>query len=173
MTKAIARTGRSANQVGGLELSEDKRGLRVFARLDPADPDVTALAVKMKRGIVDQMSFAFTVERDERVTITDEEEREDTLRTILEVRDLYDVTVVAQGAYPQTDASIRSLLRYASEDGRAFGRAGELIAPTSAGGSAQSSIAPPAGAAELERTLARVRAEATQRLARARQRIAA
>jgi len=55
MTRAIARTG--IDGVGGLELASDDQGLRVFARLDPADPDVVSLAAKMNRGIVDQMTL--------------------------------------------------------------------------------------------------------------------
>lgn len=106
MTRAIARTG--VTGMGSLELSEDSVGLRVFARLNPVDPDVISLAAKMSCGIVDQMSFQFTVESDERTVTTDAEGREDELRTILEVRDLYDVTVCAQGAYATTDAALRA-----------------------------------------------------------------
>lgn len=107
MTRAIARTGITG--IGGMDLTEDEIGLRVFARLDPTDPDVVALAAKMRNGIVDQMSFAFTVADDERVITTDAQGNEDELRTILDIGELYDVTVCAQGAYPQTDAALRSL----------------------------------------------------------------
>ena len=73
MTRAIARTG--VNGVGRLELTEDERGLRVFARVDPADPDVMSLEPKMRAGIVDQMSFAFTVAEDEAM-VRDDDGRE-------------------------------------------------------------------------------------------------
>lgn len=108
MTRAIARTG--VTGVGALELTEDDIGLRVFARLDPADPDVAALVPKMRNGIVDQMSFAFTVAQDERTVQTDPAGNEDELRRILEIGDLFDVTVCAQGAYHQTDAALRARL---------------------------------------------------------------
>ena len=108
MTRAIARTG--VDGVGRLELTEDERGLRMFARLDPTDPDVIALAPKMRNGIVDQASFAFTVADDEAFTSDGADGKEEELRRILEIGDLYDVTVVARGAYPQTSAQIRSLM---------------------------------------------------------------
>jgi HK97 family phage prohead protease len=49
---------------GTLQLSTDSRGLAVKANLDPADPDVQRLLPKMRRGDLDQMSFAFRVPAD-------------------------------------------------------------------------------------------------------------
>ena len=46
---------------GTLQLSVDKRGLKVTARLDRSDPDVQRLEAKMRRGDMDEMSFAFRV----------------------------------------------------------------------------------------------------------------
>jgi len=46
---------------GTLELGTDSRGLTVRATLDPSDPDVQRLIPKMRRGDLDQMSFAFSV----------------------------------------------------------------------------------------------------------------
>ncbi|HET6908510.1 MAG TPA: HK97 family phage prohead protease [Mycobacteriales bacterium] len=46
---------------GTLTLSTDHRGLQVRATLDPSDPDVQRLLPKMRRGDLDQMSFAFRV----------------------------------------------------------------------------------------------------------------
>lgn len=46
---------------GTLQLTTDDHGLRVRAELDPADPDVQRLIPKMRRGDMDQMSFAFRV----------------------------------------------------------------------------------------------------------------
>jgi len=48
---------------GTLELGTDSRGLTVRATLDPSDPDVQRLIPKMRRGDLDQMSFAFSVPR--------------------------------------------------------------------------------------------------------------
>lgn len=88
-----------------LRLSEDARGLRV--EIDPPDTqDARDLMVKMRRGDIDQMSFAFSMrdgkqEWDETV--------DPPLRTILQVGTLYDVSVVTRGAYPTTEAGVRSL----------------------------------------------------------------
>lgn len=95
--------------IGSLELSADSHGLRFFARVDVDDPDAIRMAVKMRRGVVAQASFAFTI-ADEEVTIRDAEDgKEDELWRINEIGSLYDVCVCAQGAYPQTESAIRSL----------------------------------------------------------------
>lgn len=104
-SRPIARTG--IDGMGGLELSSDDQGLRVFARLNPLDPDVIALSQKMPLGIVDQMSFMFTIANATYVSEIDEEtDFEDELRTINQIGELYDVLVCAQGAYPQTSAEL-------------------------------------------------------------------
>lgn len=46
---------------GTLLLGKDDKGLTVRATLDPTDPDVQRLTPKMRRGDMDQMSFAFRV----------------------------------------------------------------------------------------------------------------
>jgi HK97 family phage prohead protease len=108
MSRVIARTG--VKGVGQLELTVDSIGLRTFARLDSGDPDVVSLAAKMSRGLVDQMSFAFQIGQYELSTTVDEESGFETdHRVIRRVATLYDVCACAQGAYPTTDASLRSL----------------------------------------------------------------
>jgi HK97 family phage prohead protease len=108
MASAVAAT--DVEGIGGLELGEDYHGLHFFARVDPTDPDAQRMAAKMRRGIVKQASFAFTIADEERVS---REEMEDgTLDEkwrILEVGHLYDVCVCPQGAYPQTESNLRSL----------------------------------------------------------------
>lgn len=104
-SRPVARTG--IDGIGGLELASDSEGLRVFARLNPQDPDVLALAQKMPIGIVDQMSFMFTIASATYTSDVDEEnDFEDELRTINQIGELYDVLVCAQGAYPQTSAEL-------------------------------------------------------------------
>lgn len=95
--------------IGGLELSEDFHGLRFFARVDPADPDVARLVPKMQRGIVRQSSFAFTIAGQELVESTEKDGKLDELWRITEVGHLYDVCVCPQGAYSQTESHLRSL----------------------------------------------------------------
>lgn len=90
-------------KANNLRLSEDFRGLRFDADLDPQDPDVQLLARKMRSGNLDgQCSFAF---RPTRQTWNDDY----TDRTLNEV-DIHrgDVSVVTQGANPNTSSAIRS-----------------------------------------------------------------
>ena len=105
MTMPLART---AN--GTLELLEDEQGLRIWARVNTQLSYAKDLAEQLRTGLVDQMSFAFTVAED-----GDEWVKDDSgaiMRTVRKVAGLYDVSVVAQGAYPQTNvALIRSALR--------------------------------------------------------------
>lgn len=85
-----------------LDLREDPRGLHYYV----VAPDVQYardLRTLMLRGDIDQSSFAFTVERDKWV-----EQDGKVTRTIHEIRDLYDVSVVTVPAYPEADASART-----------------------------------------------------------------
>lgn len=88
---------------GTLKLTEDDHGLRMETTLDPEDPDVKAIAGKMKRGDLDKMSFAF---------FPDVQEWDDSgdvpLRTI-RAASLYDVSVVTTPAYEGTEIALRSL----------------------------------------------------------------
>lgn len=102
----IARTGRN------MSLSEDERGLRVDAQLDPDDPDVQLLARKMKNGLIDQMSFAFQA--------TDQEWNDDYTQRSIRAASIHrgDVSVVNQGANGASTALLRSreaLARVGSE----------------------------------------------------------
>jgi HK97 family phage prohead protease len=85
---------------GTLELSTDRTGLKVRAHLDPTDPDVQALLPKMRRGDMDEMSFAFRVK--------DQVWNDNyTHRNITEVSlQKGDVSVVNYGMNPTTKASI-------------------------------------------------------------------
>lgn len=84
-----------------LDLREDPRGLHYYVKA-PDTAWVRDLRASMLRGDIDQSSFAFTVERDRW-----QEQDGKVTRTILEVRDLYDVSIVTQPAYPEADASAR------------------------------------------------------------------
>jgi len=87
---------------GTLRLSADNVGLAVEADLDPADPDVARLEGKMRRGDIDEMSFAFRVQRQE----WDEDYTE---RKITELSiHKGDVSVVNYGANPATTVDLRA-----------------------------------------------------------------
>lgn len=110
-----------------LELREDPVGLHFWAKV--ADTSYAKdLRILMERGDVDQASFAFTVARDEWTV----DANDNVTRTILEVGELFDVTVTAQGAYPQTDTSVvahmRSRLKAEINEGRLPEEAATAIA---------------------------------------------
>lgn len=83
---------------GTLELAQDDIGLHVSATLDRSNPTVAELASALERGDLDEMSFAFSVVRQE--WSPDYE-----TRRILEVK-LYDVSLVTYPANPATHVQI-------------------------------------------------------------------
>jgi HK97 family phage prohead protease len=85
---------------GTLTLTEDDRGLRVVADLDPANPDAARVMSAMRRGDLSQMSFAFR-------TIKDAWSDDRSVRELREVQ-LFDVSVVTFPAYEQTMAELRN-----------------------------------------------------------------
>lgn len=92
---------------GTLKLSVDNRGLFVRAELDRSDPDVQRLEPKMRRGDMDEMSFAFRVKRQEWSAAEGFEDDVMSHRMITEVS-LHkgDVSVVNFGANPTTSAEL-------------------------------------------------------------------
>ncbi|MCC6743418.1 MAG: HK97 family phage prohead protease [Acidobacteria bacterium] len=107
MNTAIAAS--NVYGVGGLVLWADDHGLRFEARADSADPDAQRLAAKLRRGVVGQASFAFTIAREETEQSEDEDGKIDLRYRITEIGNLYDVCACPQGAYPQTESHLRSL----------------------------------------------------------------
>lgn len=88
---------------GTLRLSVDKRG--GFSEIDlPAS--ATMLREAIERGDVTEMSFGFTVKKDQWETLDEDTGKE--LRTILEIEKLYDVSPVTFPANPNTDVALRS-----------------------------------------------------------------
>ena len=134
MTMPLART---AN--GTLELVEDEQGLRIWARINTQLSYAKDLAEQLRTGLVDQMSFAFTTAENGDEWVRDESTGE-IMRTVRKVAGLYDVSVVAQGAYPQTDvALIRSALRQHNLLDSSQDIPGALtVAPEQAGGAVAS-----------------------------------
>ncbi len=99
----LARTSRPGRP-GTLTLSTDSRGLHARAMLDPADPDVQRLLPKMRRGDLDQMSFAFRVPTGGDSWSTDYSQR--TIREASLAGG--DVSVVTYPANPDTSVSVRA-----------------------------------------------------------------
>jgi len=87
---------------GTLRLSEDKRGLKI--EVDPPETEFAeSLVASIRRGDVDQMSFAFTATEE---TWTERKD-EPTLRELIDV-DLYDISPVTFPAYDTTTVGIRT-----------------------------------------------------------------
>ena len=91
----------ASTQSGTLQLRQDKIGLYIEAELDPANPKAQELSSALKRGDMNKMSFAFTVQPDGQT-------REDGLRTINEIDRLFEVSVVTLPAYSSTSVGMRS-----------------------------------------------------------------
>ena len=93
---------RSKNGKGSLELSVDEKGLHYrFIRPDTAIGH--ELEENLRRGEIDQSSFAFSVEEDKW------ERRSDGSwdRRILKIGELFDVSPVYRAAYSATSVSLR------------------------------------------------------------------
>ena len=118
---------------GTLELGEDIRGLKMWARIDSRLSYAKDLAVQLKSGLVDQMSFAFTIpEGGDTWTVDD---AGSVTRTVNRIDGLYDVSVVAAGAYPQTDVqAVRALLRAAADKGLIPNNLSDTSQPETVGG---------------------------------------
>ena len=94
------------NRSKTLTLLEDSRGLMSEIIL-PDTQLARDLEALMKRGDINQMSFAFHVNKEDQTWKKAGEEPWE--RTITKVSRLYDVSVVTFPAYPQTDAAIREM----------------------------------------------------------------
>lgn len=91
-----------------LSISQDERGLKWTAQLDPANTEHRNLHSSVKRGDIDQCSFAFTVDKDGQSW--EDADGSDGIwlkRTLTDV-DLKDVAAVTYPAYPGTNVDARS-----------------------------------------------------------------
>jgi HK97 family phage prohead protease len=86
---------------GTLKLEEDDYGLFVRAELDPHNPTVAEVASAMKRGDLNEMSFAFAA-------IKDNFDNSGENREVNEAR-LFDVSVVTYPANPWAGAKLRGV----------------------------------------------------------------
>jgi len=94
------------NRSKTLTLLEDSRGLMSEIIL-PDTQLARDLEALMKRGDINQMSFAFSIDQDGQTWKKVGEGPWE--RTITKVSRLYDVSVVTFPAYPQTDAAVRAM----------------------------------------------------------------
>ena len=108
--KPVART-----KNGTLDLNVDGRGLFIRADLS-GTTEGRELYEEVKGGYLDKMSFAFTIN-------ADEYNKEQHLRTITEVKRIYDVAIVDIPAYESTSVSARSYFEAEAERERAEARA--------------------------------------------------
>jgi len=109
-----------------LKLQEDDIGLHAWTRVPPTSY-ASDLRLLIENGYIQQGSFAFTIASEEWVVEDEDTPDERITVTVTQVGTLYDVTVCALGAYPQTDVAIeeasRSRLDAALADGRVPRRA--------------------------------------------------
>ena len=89
------------NQAGTLKLSADERGLKYEFEM-PETSYGKDLAISMKRGDINQSSFAFTVAEDDWST----DEDGNNIRTIKKIDRLYDTAIVTYPAYNQADSDL-------------------------------------------------------------------
>lgn len=110
------------NKAGTLTMREDAAGL--YVEVTPPDTQAARdLITSMQRGDINQMSFAFTVTKDDQTWTRDG--TGPWLRTIKRVSRLYDVSVVTYPAYQQTNAAARALKEHQDAEGLAHLRAAE------------------------------------------------
>ena len=94
---------------GTLTLASDEKGLRFSA--DAPDTQLAKdLSTLIRRGDLTGASFAFTVSPSAESWTTDE--RGQAIRTIREVSELYDVSIVATPAYSAASVGVRALDRW-------------------------------------------------------------
>jgi len=96
---------------GTLTLKEDKHGLKI-ENIPPDTQLGRDAMVSIDRGDVSQMSFGFRVEKDE----WEEKKNGETIRTLLKIRNLPDVSPVTYPAYQNTEVALRSLENWKEEN---------------------------------------------------------
>lgn len=104
---ALART-----RGGSLRLSVDQHGLRVDADMTLSD-EARSFYQEVKNGLIDKMSFAFTVAPE-----GDSWDSATRTRTVKRISRLFDVSLVTWPAYEQTQVSARSRFEALAEPER-------------------------------------------------------
>lgn len=100
---------------GSLKMSIDEHGLKQTSEI--IDTNVGEDTLKLvKKGLINKMSFAFSIDRDGGEEWIGGEEKDH--RIIRKIDKLYDVSLVTYPAYPQTNAYARSLTDELAEEHR-------------------------------------------------------
>jgi len=100
---------------GTLRIDQDERGLKIDN--DPPDAQwAKDIMASMKRGDINQMSFAFRC-------LDDEWNDEGTLRTIKQAELVQDVSIVTFPAYTATEVHVRNMLSDMGVDANALSKA--------------------------------------------------
>ena len=126
------------------ELREVDEGLRFWTRVAPTSY-AADLRVLLERGDIDQCSFMFRIGKERLEYETDEDGNEIAVFYVERVSGLYDTTVCARGAYPQTEAQLAALQARKLAAEKASGRS--LDAGSEEGGTG---VAPAEGSAVSE-----------------------
>lgn len=111
MSKPVAST---QSREAKLELRETPDSLRSFARFKPLTTHARDAVEDIKSGLMTQMSFAFTMGEGDYTMVAEDDG--EIVRYVNNIRELFDVSICAQGAYPQTDVVARSLLEGADSE---------------------------------------------------------
>jgi len=106
--------GRTTNDT--LQLRSDDHGLYFECEIDPEISWQSDLFKSIKRGDINQCSFAFNVdEKGVKETTVEEGDKIRNLREINKVSNLYEVSVVTFPAYKQTEAYARNCEEFVKE----------------------------------------------------------
>ncbi|MEO5366047.1 MAG: HK97 family phage prohead protease [Magnetococcus sp. WYHC-3] len=96
---------------GTLSLKEDDKGLKI-ENTPPDTQWARDLMVSIDRGDINQMSFGFRIEEDK----WEEKEGKETIRTLVRIADLPDVSPVTYPAYVNTEVALRSMEEWRNQD---------------------------------------------------------
>lgn len=107
--------GRTTNST--LSLRSDDHGLYFECEIDPEIGWQADLLKSIKRGDINQCSFAFSMGKNskESETTVETENKVETIRTIEKVSKLYEVSVVTFPAYAETEAHARKNEEFVKE----------------------------------------------------------
>ncbi len=93
---------------GTLKLEQTEKSLRYSIDINPGDSQAMSVWEKVKRGDVNQSSFAFTVRKEEWTEPSDDNDEKLALREIIEIGKLFEVGPVPFAQYPEASAQARS-----------------------------------------------------------------